>query len=140
MASLVYTYCSRSLPREAYNSIDEDMLRFIGKKKQSPSITENARQRRLSRIESLILAMSDQHLITGGAMLITTLVIVSGAGGVRRERSVYSLRVAMALSTISSTVHLASLSILRFYMKDHKAAYTIRVIIMQVMLLLLCAG
>lgn len=84
--------------------------------------------------------MSDQHLVTGGAMLIVTWTIILGAGDVRKERSVYSLQVAIALANISSSIHLASLSILRFYLKDHKVHYTARVITMHVMLLLLCAG
>ncbi|KAI1250378.1 hypothetical protein MGN70_007431 [Eutypa lata] len=89
-------------------------------------IAEDARRRRLSRLESLILALSDQHLMTGGAMLIVTWTIILGAGDVRKERSVYSLQVAIALANISSSIHLASLSILRFYLKDHKVQYTAR--------------
>ena len=118
------------------------MCRIFGRKQigDHDGIAEDARRRRLSRLESLILALSDQHLITGGAMLIVTWAIILGAGDIRKERSVYSLQVAIALAIISSSIHLASLSILRFYLKERKAQYTARVIAMHVMLLLLCAG
>ncbi|KAK8029095.1 hypothetical protein PG991_006151 [Apiospora marii] len=58
--------------------------------------------------------MSDQHLVTGTAMLITSYAIAAGAGGLDKERTVYSLRVATSLATCAAIVHIATLSVLRF--------------------------
>ncbi|KAK7990134.1 hypothetical protein PG989_010449 [Apiospora arundinis] len=115
--TVLYTYLSVSLPRTAYNDFDALVIpvRFVRTLPNSgDETTDKKGRKRLDAWTSLVLAMSDQHLVTGTAMLITTYAITGGAGGLDRQRSVYSLRVATSLATCAAIVHISTLSVLRF--------------------------
>lgn len=111
--SVLYIYLSISLPKTAYNGFDALVIPGWVVQKLAAQNETNA-QGRLAAWTSLVLAMSDQHLVTGTAMLITAYAIAGGAGGLDKERSVYSLRVATSLATCAAIVHIATLSVLRF--------------------------
>ncbi|KAK8059407.1 hypothetical protein PG996_009337 [Apiospora saccharicola] len=125
--TVLYTYLSISLPRTAYHGFDALVIpdravrrlpaiiqTLPGDRKAEIERNERNAQRKLAAWTSLVLAMSDQHLVTGTAMLITSYAITGGAGGLDRQRSVYSLRIATSLATCAAIVHISTLSVLRF--------------------------
>lgn len=70
------------------------------------------RARRSKGLERFVLALSDQQLVTGLAVLI--------AGYTNRcSRSIYHFRIIAALGWFSSTTHLSTLAVLRAYLIDH---------------------
>ena len=70
------------------------------------------RARRSRGLERFLLALSDQQLVTGLAVLI--------AGYTNRcSRSLYHFDIIAALGWFSSTTHLSTLAVLRAYMVDH---------------------
>lgn len=70
------------------------------------------RARRSKGLERFVLALSDQQLVTGLAVLI--------AGYTDRcSRSFYYFRIIAVLGWFSSTTHLSTLAVLRTYLIDH---------------------
>lgn len=81
------------------------------------------RARRSKGLERFILALSDQQLVTGLAVLI--------AGYTNRcSRSVYHFNIIAALGWFSSTTHLSTLAVLRAYLIDHPRVRDWRVFVM----------
>ena len=98
-----------------------------------PDATEKRkrdRARRSKRLERFVLALSDQQLVTGLAILI--------AGFTDRcSRSIYHFRIISALGWFSSTTHLSTLAVLRPYLIDRPRVRNWRVIAMVAILGLL---
>lgn len=70
------------------------------------------RARRSKGLERFVLALSDQQLVTGLAVLI--------AGYTNRcSRSFYHFQIIAVLGWFSSTTHLSTLAVLRGYLMDH---------------------
>lgn len=70
------------------------------------------RARRSNGLERFVLALNDQQLVTGLAVLI--------AGYTNRcSRSLYHFNIISTLGWFSSTTHLSTLAILRAYLIDH---------------------
>lgn len=70
------------------------------------------RARRSKGLERFVLALSDQQLVTGLAVLI--------AGYTNRcSRSFYHFQIIAVLGWFSSTTHLSTLAVLRAYLIDH---------------------
>lgn len=91
------------------------------------------RARRSKGLERFILALSDQQLVTGLAVLI--------AGYTHRcSRSFYHFRIIAALGWFSSTTHLSTLAVLRAYLIDHPRVRDWRVIAMLGVFGLLCVS
>ena len=94
--------------------------------RESPVTNQNRnrdRARRSKGLERFILALSDQQLVTGLAVLI--------AGFTNRcSRSFYHFRIIAALGWFSSTTHLSTLAVLRAYLIDHPRVRDWRVIAM----------
>ena len=88
------------------------------------------RARRSKGLERFVLALSDQQLVTGLAILI--------AGFTDRcSRSIYHFRIISALGWFSSTTHLSTLAVLRPYLIDRPRVRNWRVIAMVAILGLL---
>jgi hypothetical protein len=77
-----------------------------------------------------MLALSDQQLVTGLAMLVAALARYSSI-------TVYSMNVVMALVFFSSIVHLATLDIITSELRRNKLLKGIRVVLMLITLLFL---
>jgi hypothetical protein len=73
--------------------------------KSKPVDAKESRPKRKKAVEGVILALSDQQLITGLAMLI--------AGFVKCDISVYLFNNVFALAWFSCTTHLATLTVLK---------------------------
>ncbi len=81
------------------------------------------RARRSKGLERFVLALSDQQLVTGLAVLI--------AGYTNRcSRSLYHFNIIAALGWFSSTTHLSTLAVLRAYLIDHPRVRDWRVVVM----------
>lgn len=74
-------------------------------------------------INAFMLTLSDQQLVTGPAMIVAALVQ-------HCQLSVYEFQVVNSLAFLSSTTHLATLVMLRQYLKENKVVRNIRVIAM----------
>lgn len=78
------------------------------------------RERRSRALERFVLALSDQQLVTGLAVLI--------AGYINRcTMSVYHFNIVTALAWFSSTTHLSTLAVLRVYLINHQGVRNWRV-------------
>lgn len=91
------------------------------------------RARRSKGLERFILALSDQQLVTGLAVLI--------AGYTDRcSRSLYHFQIIAVLGWFSSTTHLSTLAVLRAYLIDHPRVRDWRVIAMLAIFCLLAVS
>ena len=82
---------------------------------------KQAKERRTRGLEKFVLALSDQQLVTGLAILL--------AGYINRcSMTLYSFDIVAALAWFSSTTHLSTLSVLRVYLVDHPRVRDWRVI------------
>ena len=89
-----------------------------------------ARDRRVEGIERFVLALSDQQLVTGLAVLIAAFTN-------RCTRSMYHFRIIASLAWFSSTTHLSTLTVLRVYLINHTQVRHWRVAAMVAILFLL---
>jgi hypothetical protein len=82
--------------------VKDKLCRSILKRKYSDTL---ASERSQEAFESFILAFSDQQLVTGLALLVSAYF--------KGDITVYSFQVASALAWFSSTIHLATLVVLK---------------------------
>ncbi|KAF4952239.1 hypothetical protein FSARC_12704 [Fusarium sarcochroum] len=85
----------------------------------SPHISRSS-QAWKEAIQQFILALSDQQLVTGLAILISGIANQKNLSG-------YEFSVMMSLAWFSSTTHLATLDALRTYLKTHAVIRNLRV-------------
>ncbi|KKY17270.1 hypothetical protein UCDDS831_g06438 [Diplodia seriata] len=84
-------------------------------------------------LERFILAMSDQQLVTGIAIMVT--IYTKSC-----DISIYSFQMAGALAWFSSTTHLATLTILTAHFDSHRIARNFRAVMMVAMMFMLAAA
>ena len=92
--------------------------------------SRRTRQRRSKGLERFILALSDQQLVTGVAILIAGFIHPC-------SMSMYHFNIVAALAWFSSTTHLSTLAVLRVYLIDHPRIRDWRVAAMLVVFILL---
>ncbi|KAK0507288.1 hypothetical protein JMJ35_010326 [Cladonia borealis] len=92
--------------------------------------SRDARERRSKGLEKFILALSDQQLVTGLAVLIAGFVSPC-------SMSIYHFNIIAALGWFSSMTHLSTLAVLRVYFIEHPRLRTWRVVAMLFVLVLL---
>ena len=113
-------YVTDSLPGVNLNEVDDIVIELLRKitplgalpKRQKAGSSEDEKQRyheaqkkRQEAFEGFVLALSDQQLITGLALLI--------AAFSKCDISINSFTTATALSWFSCTTHLATLTVLK---------------------------
>ncbi|OJD39822.1 uncharacterized protein BKCO1_2000241 [Diplodia corticola] len=84
-------------------------------------------------LERFILAMSDQQLVTGIAIMVT--IYTKSC-----DISIYSFQMAGALAWFSSTTHLATLTILTKHFDTHRIARNFRAVMMVAMMFMLAVA
>ncbi|EKG20073.1 hypothetical protein MPH_02622 [Macrophomina phaseolina MS6] len=84
-------------------------------------------------LERFILALSDQQLVTGIAIMATIYMKAC-------DISIYSFQMAAALAWFSSTTHLATLVILTSYFDSHRVARNFRAFMMVSMMIMLAVA
>lgn len=149
--AIINGYLSDSLPDTTLNRLDRFVLgklaqtcrtpwqrikvalgqaHFTQRQPPDPTAVRTARKRRQDALRRFVLALSDQQLVTGLAILI--------AGYIKRcSMSQYHFNIVKALAWFSSTIHLSTLTVLRDYLTDHPVVRTWRVIGMVCMVALL---
>ena len=120
--AILIGYVTYSVDEELINGVDElaiNHLRRIFGMGNGSHVILKAKQERQRSLESFILALSDQQLITGLAILIT--------GYYKRcEMSGYHFRIAINLAWFSSTTHLSTLAVLNQYLRRRFFLKTMR--------------
>ena len=156
--SIIYTYFSDSLPSWYLNEVDAAILAtyessWVSRKVAARSLSFWSsiglilrrwlrrddseshgrplnKEQRIQAVTRFVLALSDQQLVTGLAILI-------GAMASRCTISTYELGVVVSLAWFSSTTHLATLDVLRDYFIHHQVVRNIRLLgIVPIMILL----
>ncbi|USP74767.1 hypothetical protein yc1106_02041 [Curvularia clavata] len=151
LGAVVFGYLSESLPEGYFNEIDLalvtqmhfknklDSLRStlaawkdkaLFRKQPSPRRRKLSRGERQEALTRFILALSDQQLATGFAVLI-------GAIANHSSLTAYDFRIAFGLAWFSATTHLATLDALRDYFIFHTTVRNWRIRGMVLILLLL---
>jgi hypothetical protein len=123
-ASVIIGYFTLSIPHYLLN--DADVLYigtfrrlFMSKKRTIETVDDASDALRSDALKSFMLSMSDQQLVSGVALLI--------AGFAKHmEITTYSMDVIAALAYLSSSVHLATLPLIRDHLKGHAAALYVR--------------
>ncbi|KIX93601.1 uncharacterized protein Z520_10779 [Fonsecaea multimorphosa CBS 102226] len=123
-ASVVIGYFTLSLPRYLLNEADVLYIGafrrlFMSRKRTIETVDDASDALRSDALISFMLSMSDQQLVSGVALLI--------AGFAKNtDITTYSMDVIAALAFQSSSVHLATLPLIRYHLKDHMTALAIR--------------
>lgn len=115
----------------AWLKYDRNVKALVIRNHQEEEHNENEdRERRVQAIIRFVLAMSDQQLVTG-------IAIMTAALSARCHITVFELRIVDSLAWFSATSHLATLSILRQYMYENPVVRNWRVLGIIVFLALL---
>ena len=160
IASIVYGYLSDSLPRWYLNEVDEavikkfrashaskfllpwmyaswhslkNLVRAVVRKPRKLHSKPVDRDKRVEALTQFVLALSDQQLVTGLAILFV-------AVGSRCKISIYEFLIVDCLAWFSSTTHLATLDVLRDYFIRNQMVRNIRIVGMVTMVILLSVG
>jgi hypothetical protein len=141
MGAIFFGFFRRAIRPEEYNAFDEMFLatwpfRLIARPLQYDQ-DKTIEQARITTLQKLILATSDQLLITGASLLLVTIFIVSGLGGLNMQWSVFSYHIAVYLAYASWTVHLSTLVVLREHFRHHNYPQNTRIAAMIVTCILL---
>ncbi|KAK0641336.1 hypothetical protein B0T16DRAFT_393635 [Cercophora newfieldiana] len=103
-------------------------------KQEPPSVLD----RRSSAFASFLLAMSEQQLVTGMAILLTATLVVSGTlGGLYESMTVAAYSIAVSLAFLSYLIHLCTITTLRSYFDTNPRLRNIRLVFMTVFLAIL---
>lgn len=145
--AIILAYLCRWLPNARYSAIDDAFISkihsFLPWSNSSCSNPcpqgHQSQQRERARtraFQSFMLAMSDQQLITGVALTITT-TFMTFTDHLSETFSVYSLQIATRLGYLSCIVHLCLVSLLREHFDTNKGSRNFRVILVAIFLILL---
>lgn len=85
--------------------------------------SKRARERRIRGLQRFLLALSDQQLVTGMAIMIAGLIN-------QCSRSIYHFEIIAALVWFSSTTHRSTLTALQGHLINHPRTRDLRVIVM----------
>ena len=131
--TVIFAYVTDSIPHTTLNVVDYwfvDGIRGFLRLKPREKIPEDVRDGWKRVVQKFTLALSDQQLVTGLAVLI--------AGFYKRcTMSTYHFSIVISLAWLSSTVHLSTLVVLRDYFIRSPFLRSIRVVGMLSMLCLL---
>ncbi|KAF2815618.1 uncharacterized protein BDZ99DRAFT_493623 [Mytilinidion resinicola] len=128
IVAIIWAYLTDGLPRKCYNEFDNFLL---GRK------SRNGDKRRVRVFQSFILALSDQKLASGLALVVAINVIRNGVHDLDTKIGAYSYSIAVILAFFSCIIHLATVAALRDYLRVRGIFKNIRVAIMICILALL---
>lgn len=129
--AMIWAYLADRLPHDCYNDFDNLLL---GRTRR----VEDGYQ--VDVFRSWILAMSDQQLVSGLAMVVAINMIRNGVAGLDSEITGFAYNNAVVLAFFSCMIHLATLSTLRTYLTERGGLKHIRAALMICMLVLLLQG
>lgn len=131
MVMILWAYFKDTLPRTCYNGFDN----FILNRKPRNEDGEHVRS-----LESFILALSDQQLVSGLALVISINIIRQGVQDLDTKISAYAYGNAVILAFFSCVIHLATIAVLCDYLKDRHYLKHLRIAVMIVVVALLLQG
>lgn len=131
IAGMIWAYLTDRLPSECYNAFDNAVLGRAPRAHDGP---------RVHAFRSWLLAMSDQQLVSGLALAIALNMLRNGVGGLDLQVTGYAYNNAVILAFFSCMIHLASLGILRAYLRERGALKHVRVALMLCVFLLILQG
>ncbi|KAK1966028.1 hypothetical protein LY78DRAFT_657712 [Colletotrichum sublineola] len=150
--AIIMAYFFRWLPEPRYSLIDDAFVRFVRsfcpdsissshilpehEREEQIKERELKRSQRIRAFESFMVSMSDQQLITGVALIVTT-TFMSFDHHLSNSFSVYSFQVATRLGYFSCIVHLCTISLLREHFDTHKRLRNFRLMLVAMILVLL---
>jgi hypothetical protein len=102
-------------------------------RKETGSKKSLSKEQRQRMLENFILALSDQQLVTGIAVLVAIF-------SAHCRISAYELNLAISLAWFSSATHLATLDVLQNYLRRNKVVRNLRMVGMIGIVLLLIPG
>lgn len=154
--TIMVGYLKAKLPKDRYNQVDLAFLSkipgcrrrfrarcveaqaassdFSGPPSLKRSMTTRIRQRKIRVYESFIMAVSDQQLVTGLALVISTDVIFC-TSSLREKWSIYSYQTAVASAFFAALTHLSCVTVLRDNLSQHTKLRWIRLGIMTFVLI-----
>ncbi|KAK1759940.1 hypothetical protein QBC47DRAFT_420765 [Echria macrotheca] len=121
MITIVWAYIKDALPTSCYNEFDNTVLGRKNRKLDG---------RRVKAVQSLVLAMSDQQLVSGLAIVIAISLIRFRVHDLDAKTSAYAYSNAVYLAFLSCVIHLATIAALRDYLRDRRLLKHIRILIM----------
>ncbi|KAK0705610.1 hypothetical protein B0H67DRAFT_594534 [Lasiosphaeris hirsuta] len=121
LVTIIGAYLKDILPRKCYNEFDNLILNREPRDKDGP---------RVRKLQSFVLAMSDQQLFSGLALVIAINVIRNGVQGVDEEVTSFAYVNAVMLAFFSCIVHLATIAVLRDDLRDRQYLKHFRVAVM----------
>lgn len=119
---MIWAYLTERLPYECYNEFDNLILN-----RHNP---RNHDDGRVETFRGFLLAMSDQQLLSGLALVITINLIRQGVADLDKEITGYAYNNAVILAYFSCTIHLATLGSLRGYLEKRGFVKHARVVLM----------
>lgn len=121
IVAILWAYLKDALPKTCYNKFDNFLLN------RKPRALDNDRVR---SFQGFILVLSDQQLVSGLALVISINIIRNGVQDLDTKISGYAYSTAVILAFFSCIIHLATITVLRDYLKEHGFLKHIRVAIM----------
>ncbi|KAF6830027.1 hypothetical protein CMUS01_07921 [Colletotrichum musicola] len=150
--AIAAAYFCRWLPDERFSPIDDALSGYIQSflpwprpshhgqhgwpRRRGAQNRKLMRRKRVKAFESFILAMSDQQLITGFALVITT-TFMTFRDDLSDSFSVYSFQIATRLGYFSCIVHFCTISLVRERFDASRFMRNVRSALVAVLLVLL---
>jgi hypothetical protein len=136
IGAMYWAYFHKCLDMHSITKLDNTILAWVHNFSLFPNASEKeeiARTYLASEVlQKFVLTLSDQQLVTGFAILIASFALRCSISGLNFE-------IASSLAWFSSVTHLASLAILREYLRDHVWMLRIRLACMIAVLIMLLA-
>ncbi|KAF3064536.1 hypothetical protein GL218_02635 [Daldinia childiae] len=131
IVAIIWAYIKDTLPRKCYNGFDNVMLNRKPRHEDGQGVRA---------LQKFILALSDQQLVSGLALAVSINIIRNGVQDLDTKISAYAYGNAVILAFLSCIIHLATLAVLREYLRDRSYLKHVRVAIMICVIALLLQG
>lgn len=135
--AVLFAYSTQSLDDDLLTELDRRFLAWAGERVRMSlgingvaTVSSGKRQMRKETIKKFVLALSDQQLVTGLAILI------AGISG-QSHLSGYEFQVVLSLAWFSSTTHMATIDLLRNEFNSQGFIREVRVVGMLIVLAML---
>ncbi|KAI0844787.1 hypothetical protein F5Y00DRAFT_255752 [Daldinia vernicosa] len=131
IVAIIWAYVKDILPGKCYNGFDNVMLNRKHRNEDGQGVRG---------LQNFILALSDQQLVSGLALAISINIIRNGVQDLDTKISAYAYGNAVILAFLSCIIHLATIAVLRDYLRDRSYLKHVRVVIMLCVISLLLQG
>ncbi|PSN66664.1 hypothetical protein BS50DRAFT_620884 [Corynespora cassiicola Philippines] len=121
--AILWGYLTDSLPLSTTSAVDEAIVLWLRKSRKTAPAHQNllTREQRTQALTRFILALSDQQLVTGLALMISAFANTANI-------TIFDMKLVDTFAWFSATTHLAALAVLQDYMYIHSSVRSFRVI------------